>query len=583
MDIKIMRTFFLTNLILFCFIFDNWQYAYGQAPTIDWIMGGQVGGDGHRFDDIVVNEDFIYVTGNLYGTTLSIQDTTLYNTARHPIFGLPYSTPYLAQYTKYGTLNHVIMGVVTDHSEGSELAVDDIGHVYWAGNLGGDTTIFDQDTFRRTTSSSSVFVDLFIIKYNAKRETVWTKTIATGSGYVSGMEVDKEGSIYLTGGFFDYFKVEDRVLFDQSEDVHDSEAFVLKFNAAGELVWSKILSSGWEEDGVTALTLDDMGDIYITGSYAGKCLIVDGDTLTNEMPNGRSANMYVMKLNHDGQLIWMQAGKGNGSERGEAIALDKANNVYVLGKYTGNSISLGDTTLQFNRYAVEDVFLAKYSTNGLFLWARAAEGDIEIIQRDIKITDDGRLYWLGEFRGPDLTIADFNLENTSYFQDTTKRYRDGFLAQLDTSGKVYNIKHIGGSDHDALNAMEVAGNDLYLAGSSDSDDLLGIYDYDWFLAKIALVTTSVVEQSQLEHNITIYPNPSKEGLFYIKNNKLKNNIKNIKVYNEQGMLVKWVSPKIPISTTAPYQLTLSHLPTGLYFLQFTFVNGVYVSKQVVKD
>ena len=77
---------------------------------------------------------------------------------------------------------------------------------------------------------------------------------------------------------------------------------------------------------------DAAGNLYLIGSYIGG-IKFDNIALTSKKTNGSFAyyDMYVAKINANGTCAWAKSfGTKNGSDWGQAIAVDGSGNVYVL-------------------------------------------------------------------------------------------------------------------------------------------------------------------------------------------------------------------------------------------------------------
>jgi hypothetical protein len=85
-------------------------------------------------------------------------------------------------------------------------------------------------------------------------------------------------------------------------------------------------------------------------------------------------------------------------------------------------------------------------------------------------------------------------------------------------------------------------------------------------------TTSIEEYGI--NDISVYPNPSKNGIFQLKN--LSNNIEQIKVMNALGQTIYTNRPNGTIS-----QLDLSNQHPGIYFLTVTSENGEKLTKRLL--
>jgi hypothetical protein len=75
----------------------------------------------------------------------------------------------------------------------------------------------------------------------------------------------------------------------------------------------------------------------------------------------------------------------------------------------------------------------------------------------------------------------------------------------------------------------------------------------------------VINQTLNSNSISIFPNPNKDGKFYIQSNAIINEFTNVKVYNITGALIfdqnfNESKPKIEIN------LTTNNLAKGLYLI-----------------
>lgn len=142
----------------------------------------------------------------------------------------------------------------------------------------------------------------------------------------------------------------------------------------------------------TEICADASGNTYATGYFTGT-ITMGGFTLTAAGSSG-NADVYVAKIDPNGNYLWAVRAGGTDSETGFGIAVDAVGNVFVAGYFFG-STSFGVTTLvsagQF------DLFIAKLDANGNWLWARRA-GGIDYDNACGVTTDDCRQLALGGSR-----------------------------------------------------------------------------------------------------------------------------------------------------------------------------------------
>lgn len=115
------------------------------------------------------------------------------------------------------------------------------------------------------------------------------------------------------------------------------------------------------------------GAVYVVGTF-------DGNIGIGSQLNGAQGltDVFVAKINSFGDLVWLETAGGTNVDRGLAIGLDPAENVYVAGIYF-DDMELGKaplrTTLPESGNNNGDIFVAKYAgTDGAFQWAARASG-----------------------------------------------------------------------------------------------------------------------------------------------------------------------------------------------------------------
>lgn len=118
------------------------------------------------------------------------------------------------------------------------------------------------------------------IGVNAQSYYAWAKGIG-GAGYetANDIAVDKAGNVYVTG----YYQSNplDFGVTASLTNAGGSDAFVAKYDAAGNEVWIKGIG-GTGSDKSNAIAVDEAGNVYITGGDEGYGITVD-----------RSGNIYA--------------------------------------------------------------------------------------------------------------------------------------------------------------------------------------------------------------------------------------------------------------------------------------------------
>ena len=176
-------------------------------------------------------------------------------------------------------------------------------------------------------------------------------------------------------------------------------------------------------------------------------------------------------------ISWVNQAGGGDEDFGWGIAIDSGTNVYATGHFTAPA-AFGSTNI--DRAARQEVFVARYSTNGAFLCVRQAGGPTNDDARGIVADPHGNVYVTGNFTGPG-TFSPFVLGGFGG--------PDVFVAKYDRNGNVLWVQQAGGAGDDEGQsiALDGAGNVLvtgYFSGTAvfGSTHLVSRGSRDIFLA-----------------------------------------------------------------------------------------------------
>src|SRR6185369_12691602 len=85
-----------------------------------------------------------------------------------------------------------------------------------------------------------------------------------------------------------------------------------------------------------------------------------------------AGDVFTAKYDPEGNVLWAASAGGTGTDNGTGIGVDAAGNCYITGHFSSTSITFGATTL--TRTGSENVFVVKYDASGNVLWANRAGG-----------------------------------------------------------------------------------------------------------------------------------------------------------------------------------------------------------------
>ena len=256
--------------------------------------------------------------------------------------------------------------------------------------------------------------------------TTWTVLFGGNSAqsYCIGMDADEDGFLYnfgYTTNQIDYFgQTIDKGLFLAKQDHEGAIVWTKQFNNSNIDYW--ILGDYFVVDTI-------MNNVYICGEFSKPFYIPDGPTLIPD-PDG---SIFIMKYDFDGNFQW--AIQEDFKSRSLAITTDFSGNI-VLSGYFEQTIDIGNSTL--HSAGSEDVFIAKYNDDGVFVWAKRAGGEEEDWDGYVSTDGQDNVYLTGEFLSQNITVDDYSI---------TLNEGDGnvLFAKFDSQGNVQWVTVKAGS------------------------------------------------------------------------------------------------------------------------------------------
>jgi len=204
---------------------------------------------------------------------------------------------------------------------------------------------------------------VFVARYAADGTHLWSRrfggnvasAIATESG--TGIAVDAAGNVFVSG----YFEATADFGGGPVTSAGQSDGFVAAYGAAGGYLWARRFGGAYG-DSAGAVAVDGAGSVLVTGTFLGS-VDFGGGTLTAPV-----FDVFVAKYTSTGAHVWSHRFGGNLAAAGAAVAADAAGNVVVSGTFS-DSIDFGGGPL--TTAGGNDLFLARFSPAGGYLWSRA--------------------------------------------------------------------------------------------------------------------------------------------------------------------------------------------------------------------
>jgi hypothetical protein len=459
-----MVKFLLSLFLLFTFISANaqLQFQYNKA----------VGGATQNGNSIAIDEfGNTYIAGTFSGTidvdpSASVSNITSVNSSLDIFF---------AKYDANGGLIWAKnIGSNSDEKQ-FDLAADATG-VYIVGTFIA-TIDFDPNagTQNLTFLGGGTDGDGFFAKYDVNGNYIFAKRLgSTANDRCLGIVVDAGKNIFVSGfvgGNADMDPGTGTVTFTVSSTYN---AYFAKYDSLGNYIWAKQITGAGSD--ANDITLDNVGNIYITGSlWNSNNDFNPGVGTVNFSTSGSSTiAMYIAKYSPTGNYINAKRIAGIGLafiDIGMQIKVDSIGNVYLGGTFNNSCDFDPSTTATYSLTSAGsgDLFVAKYDSTLTFKWANRAGGTSNDYANAMNIDADGNIYFAGRFNGSNIDF-DPSSTNTALLSSTVTSM---YLASFNNAGAL-RFAYKNGVAASQVNALTVRNSNLYLVGNFSF-----AVDYDW--------------------------------------------------------------------------------------------------------
>ncbi len=360
------------------------------------------------------------------------------------------ASPLLFGFALGGNQTDTIRAVATDSAQNIYVA----GETYSA-------------NFPDALAYSRITGDAFLVKLNSAGTQILYSLVLGGSGYDSarGIAVDASGNAYITGiTSSGDFPTTSGALQRASASPGIEDAFVVKVNAAGAVVYATYLGGG-SSDSAYGIAIDATGAAYIAGSTNSVNFPLSRTSPQSALKGG--SDCFVAKVDPAGAtLVYATYLGGESVDLCKSIAVDSTGAAYVTGTTTSYGfpvVAALDGTLSGGY----DAFLTKLSPAGdRFVFSTYLGGEAVDDGNVVRLDSSGNIYVAG-----DTTSVGFPATSGAYATHSSGNY-DGFVCGIASDGsRILFATYLGGSGADSVNDLFVGGDGtIVVAGYTSSAD-----------------------------------------------------------------------------------------------------------------
>lgn len=248
----------------------------------------------------------------------------------------------------------------------------------------------------------------------------------TGAADAKAAATDANGNVYVVGTVTDDLG---SGLVQGEQDV-----YLRKFDAAGQLVWSRLLGASERASGF-AIATDANGNVAIAGKVS--------DRLTTTAIGGGD-DSFVTKYDSEGREVFTRQVAPVSDDQANALAFGADGSLYVAGQTKG-AVASGVT-----HGGGVDAYVMKLSSTGGFAYARQFGGASDDRATSIAVDGNGDII-LGTVEAGEAKVRKL-------------------LSSDGTSPSVWEVS-LGALGQGQLSSIAVDGGSVYVAGSTDNASL----------------------------------------------------------------------------------------------------------------
>jgi hypothetical protein len=214
------------------------------------------------------NDGFLYVAGTFGGGTLKFTQVDSLINPSQIVPSPKHTNIFFARYLPNGTMQWMKQIQGTGLQTVGRLRVDFQGSIFICGRYTNNLSFIKEENgaFEELMIESAGDSDGYLVKFTDEGIPVWIHK-AGGTGYdaMHDLDVDASGNVFVTGCFSDLAEFEfDELLADGKKDL-----FVVKYNAIGEVVWTQRGGGIQDDEAFGIVCNPIESHLYITGYYRG--------------------------------------------------------------------------------------------------------------------------------------------------------------------------------------------------------------------------------------------------------------------------------------------------------------------------
>ncbi len=298
---------------------------------------------------------------------------------------------------------------------------------------------------------------------NAQQWLWGNGTINTSNAEGWACASDADANVYVAG----YFSCP-VIHFDADSLINYGyvTVYIAKYDSNGNFLWARGSVSS-DLDRALGVTVDNIGQPIITGTFLSSEIIFGTDTLSN---GNTTADLFVVKYDANGNVLWARSADGEVNDfYNVSVSSDNENNILVAGGFSTPQLIFLNYSLT-NSGNGDDPFIAKYSPSGNLIWAKSIVGNSADECYSVTTDIQSNIIVTGYFISDILILGNDTLHKTL---PSGGGNLDFYIAKFDSAGNELWADAEGGSTNDIGYSVttDIVGN-VYVTGSFMSPQII---------------------------------------------------------------------------------------------------------------
>lgn len=315
----------------------------------------------------------IYVCGSTEGAM--ILDTLILN-------NLDGTNGFLAQLDEGGNIIWGLNLESNDEITASAVVVSEMDSIAYISGHFKDSAFIGSYSISSFASES-----FFVAAVDYFGNIIWVSTGASQDEVEPlSMSLGAGSRINVLGNFEGNFLVGSNVLPNSS----DSDVFLLCLDQAGDFIWSNSIGGTNDIEG-SSITSDDQGNVFVIGSFEDE-VHFNTDSLTST----DDKDGFFAKYDDDGNELWVKGLSGTSDVQPKDVFADNSEGVYITGSIDGTCYF---DSLAITNNSGTDLFIVKYDTSGTVIWGKGIGGSGSVEGCAISTDVNGNPIVTGRFDG----------------------------------------------------------------------------------------------------------------------------------------------------------------------------------------